>query len=454
MTFKNMGYWMSFFRCFFISNTWTFAKRNYRTMKIDPLLLPPANVRGMQVLNREAFSKKILVPYVQLPVGEDMNRAIKALKGYILKLPRLEPVFNTESNKKGVFLNPSKFSDFSSLIEEDRKILEHSCITEDNFGVKELYIGYEHFKLDDILNVILGGDEGCKSYTRVGHIIHLNLKDHLLEYRNLIGQVILDKIKGIRCVVNKINTIDNTYRNFQMEIIAGENDMVTTVSENKCCFTFDFSKVYWNSRLSTEHERLVQKFEPKSVIYDVCAGVGPFSIPAAKLKNCEVIANDLNPESVKWLSENVVKNKVSQKIKINNLDGSVFLRTVFKEEFLKKSETVSFKSHIVMNLPAMAVEFLPTFQGIFAGATIKDDIEMPIVHVYTFVKGDSDYLCQAVKLVEAKLGTTLDGNLLESFSVRNVAPNKEMIRVSFRLPRSIIYDYESSVEPSEKKIKV
>jgi len=74
-------------------------------------------------------------------------------------------------------------------------------------------------------------------------------------------------------------------------------------------FTFDFTKVYWNSRLHTEHDRLVQLFSPDDIIADVFAGVGPFALPAAK-KGCGVLANDLNPESYKWLLRNIENNKV------------------------------------------------------------------------------------------------------------------------------------------------
>jgi tRNA (guanine37-N1)-methyltransferase len=44
-------------------------------------------------------------------------------------------------------------------------------------------------------------------------------------------------------------------------------------------------------------------------IGDVFAGVGPFAIPAAK-NGVTVYANDLNPESYRWLQANKTLNKV------------------------------------------------------------------------------------------------------------------------------------------------
>ena len=69
------------------------------------------------------------------------------------------------------------------------------------------------------------------------------------------------------------------------------------------------------------------------------AGVGPFAVPAAK-KGCFVLGNDLNPESVKWMRENRIKNKVSgttsptiptdgqtdKTLRITELDGKEFIQ--------------------------------------------------------------------------------------------------------------------------------
>lgn len=48
---------------------------------------------------------------------------------------------------------------------------------------------------------------------------------------------------------------------------------------------------------------------PGDVLVDVFAGVGPFSLPAAK-KGCAVLANDLNPQSYKYLVQNTEANNV------------------------------------------------------------------------------------------------------------------------------------------------
>lgn len=68
--------------------------------------------------------------------------------------------------------------------------------------------------------------------------------------------------------------------------------------------------MYWNSRLHTEHDRLVKMFKPTDAVCDVMAGVGPFAMPASK-KGCMVYANDLNPTSYKYMLENKGLNKVT-----------------------------------------------------------------------------------------------------------------------------------------------
>ena len=73
--------------------------------------------------------------------------------------------------------------------------------------------------------------------------------------------------------MNKLGSIETEFRVFPMEVIAGEASTETEVVQHGAKFVLDFAKVYWNSRLETEHRRLVQSFEPIEVVVDMMAGV-------------------------------------------------------------------------------------------------------------------------------------------------------------------------------------
>jgi len=132
-----------------------------------------------------------------------------------------------------------------------------------------------------------------------------------LSYKGLIAEVLLDKTQNIRSVINKIDDVGTTneYRTFQYELLAGDPNMSVELKEGNCIFRFDYSKVYWNSRLETEHRRLIVMFKEGEAVCDVMAGVGPFAIPAGK-KKVFVWANDLNPDSYASLKEGIQRNKV------------------------------------------------------------------------------------------------------------------------------------------------
>jgi len=81
---------------------------------------------------------------------------------------------------------------------------------------------------------------------------------------------------------------------------------------------------------------------------------------------CSVWANDLNPESHRWLNENVRLNKVADRVRTFNDDGRRFLRTQLRAFLLSAAPRRAV--HVTMNLPALAVEFLDAFPGLLADA--------------------------------------------------------------------------------------
>lgn len=337
------------------------------------------------------------------------------------------------------------------------------------------------------------GADVPSAFEQVGHIIHLNLRDELLPYRRIIGTVLMDKNPKARTVINKVGTIENEWRVFAMDLLAGDEDTIAEVKQHGLTFRLDFQRVYWNSRLEAEHKRLVEQwFKPGEVVADAMAGVGPFAVPAGK-KGCKVLANDLNPDSYKWLLENIKINKVGYMVCPYNLDGREFMRdaaggklhvewapapvkppprkkkkkegeangegdgTISAAEKKKESTSTAAPEakpgataevvpgysgpippfhHIVMNLPATAVEFLDALHGAFDPG-MWEERNLPMVHVYAFLKKD-ETVEDLQRRIEKALGGPLD-SIPEFFSVRDVAPNKQMYCASFRVPQAVAF---------------
>ena len=330
--------------------------------------------------------------------------------------PKYVPVIVDGNNHRKILLD-------SSVTKEQANALLDSTGVDAELTDHEVLLSYDNFSYDEILRKLLPQDIIVPtSFETIGHIAHLNLDKSQEPFKEVIGQVIIEKNPKIRTVVNKTNVIDTTFRTFAMECIAGDNNMNTEVNESKCRFRFDYSQVYWNSRLQLEHERIVEKFTSKDIVCDMFAGVGPFALPAAKNKRCVVHANDLNPKSYEYLVKNAKLNKVERLVKAYNMDGRDFVRSL-----VSASPLVPF-TQVIMNLPASAETFLDVFRD------YPVDRPAPKIHCYVFAvqKDETDVKLEAVKLVEHYLQKRLEK--YEAHDVRDVAPKKHMICVSFDLP--------------------
>lgn len=114
-------------------------------------------------------------------------------------------------------------------------------------------------------------------------------------------------------------------------------------------------------------------------------------------------------------------------------------------EILTIPQTIS---HFVMNLPATAISFLPSFTGLYHGHEALFEphtpTKLPMVHVHCFSTKSDDNARETVEIcqrVSESLGCEIrpgDPDLVV-YEVRDVAPKKRMFCASFRLPAEVAF---------------
>jgi tRNA (guanine37-N1)-methyltransferase len=139
------------------------------------------------------------------------------------------------------------------------------------------------------------------------------------------------------------------YRIRKYRFIAGERKFETIHKEYGCVFKLDPTKVYFSPRELTERQRIASQVKENEVVMVMFAGVAPYAIQIAKKqpKVKEVIAIEINPIAVKYAKENVVLNKVEDKVRV--IEGDVREKC---KDFYGKCDRV------VMPLPKGAEDFL------------------------------------------------------------------------------------------------
>ena len=320
----------------------------------DPAAAPVATAgllvdaaRGRTAIDRSVFASEVRVKAVAC-AGRDVQGGMRALGGRLLTLPKVKNVVVDARSQGGGGGRLLLLDEEASRVDAEGGWAGRETLGEEGkvwVGAREVVdhvveLGYGHLGTDVVLRRILpAGVEVPGSFEQVGHIAHLNLRADQHPYRHAIAEAILDKnAPRLRCVVNKVGSINATFRTFDMEVLAGEGvgDVVrveadgqvggraleTELVEYQCRFKLDYARVYWNSRLEAEHRRLIDAyFSRGSVVVDMMAGIGPFAVPAAAVRGCEVYANDLNPHAVKWLRVNVERN-VDKKRRVAVTEGA------------------------------------------------------------------------------------------------------------------------------------
>ena len=242
------------------------------------------------------------------------------------------------------------------------------------------------------------------AFDQIGDIIIVRIPDSLLPKKKLIGETLLNEVKIVKSVFYQASPVEGDFRTRNLEILAGEDKTETEYKEFGCRFRVDVANAFFSPRLSTERERIANLIEDGETMVNMFAGVGMFSIMAAKKKKCTVYSLDINPVASRLCEKNIELNKLSGKVISINGDTS----KIIEERLENKSDRT------LMLLPERSDEFLES--------AIKTTKDGGIIHYYSHIHADKK--SEAGKLSEEhylKI-TPVKSEILNSKIVRAVGP--------------------------------
>ena len=247
-------------------------------------------------------------------------------------------------------------------------------------------------------------NELISAFDQIGNIIIVRIPESLLIKKKIIGETLLEQVKIAKSVFYQSSAVEGNFRTRNLEILAGEDNTETEYKEFGCRFTVDVENAFFSPRLSTERERIANLIQDGEVMTNMFAGVGMFSIMAAKKKKCTVFSLDINPVASKLCEKNIKQNKLAGDVISINGDST----EIIKEQLVDKSDRT------LMLLPERSDEFLES-----AISTTKNN---GIIHYYSHIHADKK--SDAGKLSEEHYlsVTPVKSEILSSKIVRPVGP--------------------------------
>jgi len=227
----------------------------------------------------------------------------------LLKRKMLDPRYEIFSDSYYVYLPVIHYNGDYEILNINGKMRKH-------YSPYEKILNY--IDLDDELKKFIP-----RHWEKYGNVVLIQLPYMLLNYKKEIGEAFAHVLnaksvlhyKGVKGELRIPNT----------EFIFG-NDALTIHIENGIYYKFDASKIMFSSGNIDERIRMGSIDASGENVIDMFAGIGYFSLPVAKYAFPEeVIAIEMNPESYKFLKENIMLNNVHINT-INSDNRDVHLR--------------------------------------------------------------------------------------------------------------------------------
>ncbi len=183
-------------------------------------------------------------------------------------------------------------------------------------------------KLKDALIGILTDEELSalpRGFQTIGDVAIIKLKPQLLENKKLIAEKYLDLLPSMKSIYLNSGRVKGQFRTPEkIEFLVGVDNPIVKHKEHGVTYKFDFTKIMFSMGNLNERKFLATLVKEDEVVVDMFAGIGYFSLPIAKhSKPKKIFSIELNPESFKYLAENIKLNHFMDTITPINGDSKI-----------------------------------------------------------------------------------------------------------------------------------
>ena len=260
-------------------------------------------------------------------------------------------------------------------------------------------------------------DDLISAFDQIGDIIIVRIPDSLLSKKELIGETLLEQVKSAKSVFYQSSSVEGKFRTRDLEVLAGDNKTETEYKEYGCRFIVDVEKVFFSPRLSSERIRIAELVNHDEIVTNMFAGIGMFSIIAAKKKKCTVYNIDINPDAVNLCKKNIALNKLVGNIITIHGDASEIIRNQLENK----------SDRTLMLLPEKSDEFLNS-----AVLTTKSN---GVIHYYSHIHADKKLDAPKLSELHFMEKTPVKSTILRSKIVRPVGPRFYQTVVDVRISK-------------------
>lgn len=165
------------------------------------------------------------------------------------------------------------------------------------------------------------------SFDVIGDIAIVKVPDEISHFESDVANAIVAAVRSVSVVLAD-DGVSGPFRVRRLRVLAGPERTETIHREFGLSYRVDVARAYFSPRLGHERWRVASQVRPGEVVADVFSGVGPYAILIAKKREPKVVhAFDANPDAVRYLEENVRRNRV-ETVRTAQGDGPELLAEV------------------------------------------------------------------------------------------------------------------------------